>query len=108
MFQLCGKSIFLSFITLTTERNLTLNKFKAATNPQWHLKANKHHFYLVLLYINFFLNGATPASFFWFISYFSNANFTVKTVGVSGIRTRIVRIEGNHADHLTNTTAQML
>ena len=29
-----------------------------------------------------------------------------KTVGVSGIRTRAVGIEGKHADHLTITTAQ--
>ena len=29
-----------------------------------------------------------------------------KSVGVRGIRTRILRIEGEHADHLTTTTAQ--
>ena len=28
-----------------------------------------------------------------------------KTVGVSKIRTRIVGVEGEHADHLTTTTA---
>ena len=28
-----------------------------------------------------------------------------KTVGVSGNRTRIVRVEGEHADHLTNTSS---
>ena len=29
-----------------------------------------------------------------------------KTVGISEIRTQIVRVEGEHADHLTTTTAQ--
>ena len=29
-----------------------------------------------------------------------------KTVGVSGIRTWIVGVEGEHADHLTTTNAQ--
>ena len=28
-----------------------------------------------------------------------------KTVGVSGIRTRIVGVQGKHTDHLTTTTA---
>ena len=37
--------------------------------------------------------------------FFSDRNFTVKTAGLSGIRTRIVRVEGEHADHLTATTA---
>ena len=41
----------------------------------------------------FFKNGPTPASFCLF-SFFSNTNFTEKTVGVSGIRTRIVEVEG--------------
>ena len=29
----------------------------------------------------------------------------IKTVGLRGIRTRIVGVEGKYADHLTNTTA---
>ena len=37
-------------------------------------------------------------------SFFSNTNFTETSVGFSGIRTRIVRVEGEHADHLTATT----
>ena len=41
----------------------------------------------------FFKNGPTQASFCLF-SFFSNTNFTEKTVGVSGIRTRIVEVEG--------------
>ena len=32
-------------------------------------------------------------------------HFTEKTVGFHGIRTRFVGVEGNHADHLTTTTA---
>ena len=48
-----------------------------------------HMNFLTCLLIVFLKNGPTPASF----------------VGVSGIRTRIVGIEGEHADHLTTTTA---
>ena len=45
-----------------------------------------------------FLNGPTLASFCLF-SVFSNTNFTEETVAVSGIRTRIVGVEGEHAGH---------
>ena len=34
--------------------------------------------------------------------------FYRKIVDLSGIRTRIVRVEGEHADHLTTTTAQFV
>ena len=33
--------------------------------------------------------------------------YRIKTVGFSGIRTRIVGVEGEHADHLNTTTAQI-
>ena len=46
-------------------------------------------------------NGPTPASFL----FFQTKNLQKKTVGISRIRTRIVRVEGKHADHLTTTTA---
>ena len=52
-----------------------------------------------------FKKWTNPASFCLF-SYFSNTNFTEKTVGFSGIRTRIVGVVGKHPDHLTTTTAQ--
>ena len=42
---------------------------------------------------------------FWFIFRFFQTHITEKTVGFSRIRTRIVRLEGEHADHLTTTTA---
>ena len=51
-----------------------------------------------------FKNGPTPASLL-FIFVFIKHNLYRKTVGVSGIRTRIVGVEGEHADHLTTTTA---
>ena len=50
-----------------------------------------------------FKNGPTPASFCLF-SFFSNTNFKKKTVGFRGIQTRIVGVEGKHADHLITTT----
>ena len=37
------------------------------------------------------------------MSIFSNTNFTEKTVGFSRIRTRVVGVEGEYADHLTTT-----
>ena len=46
--------------------------------------------------------------FLYIFSFFSNTNFTGKTVDVSRIQTRIVGIEGEHADHLTTTTAQKI
>ena len=45
--------------------------------------------------------GPIPASFFFLFTH-STAE---KTEGFSGIRTRIVEVEGEHADHLTTTTA---
>ena len=45
---------------------------------------------------------------FCLFSFFSNTNFTEKMVGVSRIRTRIVRVEGEYADHLTTTTAPII
>ena len=46
-----------------------------------------------------------PRPLFCLFSFFSNTNFTEKTVGVSRIRTQIVGVEGEYADHLTTTTA---
>ena len=52
-----------------------------------------------------FFKWAKPGLFFVFFCSFLNTNFTGKTVDVSGIRTRIVGVEGEHTDHLTTTTA---
>ena len=49
-----------------------------------------------------------PCPHFVYFLFFLNTNFTEKSCGFSGIRTRIVRVEGEHADHLTNTTAQKI
>ena len=46
-----------------------------------------------------------PRPLFGLFSFFSNTNFTVKTVGIIGIWIRIVRVEGEHSDHLITTTA---
>ena len=45
---------------------------------------------------------------FCLFSFFSNTNFTEKTVGVSWIRTQIIRLKGEHADPLITTTARQL
>ena len=47
-----------------------------------------------------------PQHLFCFFLFFSNTKFSVKTVDFSGIRTRIVGLEGEHAGHLTTTTAR--
>ena len=52
----------------------------------------------------FFLNGPTPASFCVF-SFFS-ITILQKILDLSGIRKRIVGVEGEHADHMTTTTAR--
>ena len=57
--------------------------------------------------LSFKKNGPTPASFLFIFVLFKH-NLYRKTVGVSGIRTRIVGVEGEHADHLTTTTALQL
>ena len=55
--------------------------------------------------LNFFKYGPTPASFLLIFVLFKY-KFYRKTEGISGIQTRFVGVEGEHADHLTNTTAQ--
>ena len=51
-----------------------------------------------------FLECANHGLFYCLFSFFQQ-RFNRKIVYLSGIRTRIVRAEGEHADHLTNTTA---
>ena len=56
---------------------------------------------------NFGENMGQTRPLFLVISFFSNTNFTEKLyLDVSGIRTRIIVIEGKYADHLTTTTAR--
>ena len=55
----------------------------------------------VILYnrkIFFFKNWANPGLFLFIFVLFNN-NFTEKIVDFSGNRTRIVGVEGEHADH---------
>ena len=54
---------------------------------------------------SFFLKKWAKSASFCLFSFFSNTNLREKNVVVRGIRTRIVRIEGERADHLTTTTA---
>ena len=56
------------------------------------------------MFIIFFLNGPTPASFCVF-SFFS-ITILQKILDLSGIRKQIVGVEGEHADHMTTTTAR--
>ena len=56
----------------------------------------------------FLKKWANPGLFFCLFSFFSNTNFTEKTLGVSRIRARIVGAEGKHADQLTTTTAPLV
>ena len=47
-----------------------------------------------------------PPGLFLFIFVHFKQSFTEKSVGISGIRTRIVGVEGKHANPLTTTTDQ--
>ena len=52
----------------------------------------------------FLMGQPRPFSLF---SFFSSTHITEETVGSSRILTRILRVEGKHADHLNTTTAQV-
>ena len=52
-----------------------------------------------------FFKWAFPGHFFVYFRSFQS-QILQKNVGVSGNRTRIVGAEGEHADHLTTTTAK--
>ena len=54
---------------------------------------------------NDFLTNGPPRPLFVYFSSFRTQILQKNNVGVSGIRTRIVRVEGEHPDHLTTTTA---
>ena len=63
-----------------------------------------HEIFHIYIYI-FFKKRANPGLFL-FILVFSITIYR-KIVDLSGIRTRIVGVEGEHADHLTTTTAHL-
>ena len=50
------------------------------------------------------LKMGQPRPIFCSLLFFTNSNYTENTVGVSGIRTRIIGVEGEHADHHLSTT----
>ena len=54
---------------------------------------------------NFFEKNDQLGPPFCLFSFFSSRNCTEITVDFSGIQTQIVRVDGEHADHLTTTTA---
>ena len=56
---------------------------------------------------SFFKKGQ-PRNLFVYFRSFQTQILQKKTVSFSGIQTRIVRVEGEHADHLTTTTAHDL
>ena len=56
----------------------------------------------------YFLNGPHPAYFCLFSVFFQTQIWQKKTLGVTGIRTWIARVEYEHSDHLTTTKAQYL
>ena len=53
-----------------------------------------------------FKKQAKQGLFLFILILFNTQFYRKKTVGFSQIRTRIVRVEGKHADHLTTITAQ--
>ena len=59
----------------------------------------------ITLSILFLKNGPTSASFFIYFRSFQT-QILMKKLNTNGIRTRVVGMEGEHADHLITTTAQ--
>ena len=55
--------------------------------------------------VSFLLKWANPGLFLFIFILFKH-KFYRKTVGFSRIRTQIIRVECEHADHLATTTAQ--
>ena len=76
-------------------------------------KSTSSQVYLDYIYLDFavlpnaFLNGPTPAPFYLF-SFSSSNVLQKKTVAFSGIRIRIVGVEGKHTDRQTTTTTTLL
>ena len=52
-----------------------------------------------------FKKWANPGLFLFILILFNTQFYRKKNVGISGIRTWIVGVEGKHTDHLTTTTA---
>ena len=73
-----------------------IQTFDSRYNPQSTRQPLNHLVTNVAPFATAF-NGSFPDSF----SFFSKR---IKTVDFSGIRTRIVKVEGEQADHLTTTT----
>ena len=61
--------------------------------------------YVILAKSSFFKKWANPGLVLFIFILFKH-KLCIKTVGISGIWTRIVGVEGEHADHLTITSAQ--
>ena len=65
--------------------------------------------YLCLFsHIFVFQKVGQPRPLFVYFRSFQMQIFTEKSIGVSRIRTRIVEVEGEHADHLTTTRPLIL
>ena len=58
----------------------------------------------ITVYQELFFKWANPGLFLFIFVLFKH-NIIEKTLGFSGIRIWIVGVEGEHADHLTTTTA---
>ena len=57
---------------------------------------------LLYSHYNVSLKLGIPRPLYCLFSFFSNTKFTEKTVGVSGVQTRIVGVEGEHVNDLAS------
>ena len=73
--------------------------------PSCRLTCNRKKMFINVYY---FKQIGQPKPLFVYFSSFQIQILQKKTVGFSGIRTRIDKVEGKHADHLTTTTAPRL
>ena len=63
--------------------------------------------FIIVFFLSFYKMGPPRPLFVYFCS-FQTQILQKKTLGFSRIRTRIVGVEGEHADHLVITTAPFL
>ena len=72
-------------------------------NDAWRIKVMTEQ---CLVYLSIFFKVGQPRPLFVYFRSFQTQYYR-KTIGFSRIRTRIVGVEGEHADHLTTTTAPL-
>ena len=101
LYQLFLLSLVSIYFVTIIEKIKIKWKFYGSVKSSWNVSLQSHYDGIV-----FFKKMGQPWPLFCLFPFFFKHNLYRITVGVSGIRTRIVGVEGEHADHLTTTTAR--